>query len=386
MYFVKTIKPLVIAFDAQPLFQNAKSGVGYYSTGLISALAKAYPDEIKLIGYHFGRTSKSIVLPSEKNIEYRRCWFMNVRLLNTLRRLRLDPPLELFIRDPVDFALYPNYHGLRSLRDTPSACVVHDLAYVDKPETLTRKNQQDLKNLLVKTLTRSSFVISVSAFTAQRLRSYYAGMRDKKIVVSRIPPQDAVAQPSSVPELRNKKYVLFMGTLEPRKNIQMLINTYKRLDDSLRNTFELVLAGGPGWKSESIIEAINAAQDQGYAVRYLGYVTDSEKEYLYSHATLLIQPSLYEGFGMPILEAMQRKLPVIASDLEVFREVAGDGAHYFDPLDIASLSKGITELLSNPEARSKYSEKGRKVAGSYSWQKAAKLVYTAIKDSVDLKR
>jgi glycosyltransferase involved in cell wall biosynthesis len=204
-------------------------------------------------------------------------------------------------------------------------------------------------------------------------------------IVTSIPPEKAITlQPNEakaeVKQLGiSGKFILFVGTLEPRKNIAGLLRAYAQLPNALRHIHSLVLAGALGWNSQEIAAALHYAHRTKLAVIYTGYISNRQKTALYMQADLLVQPSLYEGFGMPILEAMSHDLPVIASDIQVFHEVADKAALYVDPRNTAELAAAIEHVLTDEKTYAALKQKSKKYVHEYrSWEQIAVDVHHAI--------
>ena len=161
-------------------------------------------------------------------------------------------------------------------------------------------------------------------------------------------------------------YVLAAGTLEPRKNLVRLLEAWATLPGALREAHELVLVGPVGWDAEEILSAARAAR-----IRLAGYVPDDELAALYAGCRLFCYPSLYEGFGLPVLEAMQSGAPVVTSDASSLPEVAGDAAVLVDPLSVTAIADAIARLLGDPDERERLRTAGRARAAQFSWQRAA---------------
>ena len=166
-----------------------------------------------------------------------------------------------------------------------------------------------------------------------------------------------------------RPYVLWVGTIEPRKNLDMALDAWAALPASLRQEFALVVAGPPGWAAPRTILRLRS-QPQG--VRYLGYVPEADLPGLTAGAAALFYPSLYEGFGLPVAQAMACGVPVVTSGVSALPEVAGEGALYADPRSLAELRAALERLLLSPELRRKLAQAGRQRAERYRWEEAAR--------------
>jgi len=176
--------------------------------------------------------------------------------------------------------------------------------------------------------------------------------------------------------------VLFLGNIEPRKNLAGLLEAYALLPEDLRTTYNLVIAGGKGWKDESILDKLARLKSQGLNIVQTGYVSEEQKAALYQEATVFVLPSLYEGFGMPLLEAMSCDTPVLASDIPVFREVAGDAALYCNPMESKDIASKLEQLLLDSHLQRDLATRGRKRLDDFSWQATTEKIYQAIRKEV----
>lgn len=377
-----------IAFDASPLLVQ-KTGVANYIEQLVLNLARLYPDT-EFIGFYYnflGRRS-TVHLPVAPNIRYRSILFLPSKLVFQLRRIGIEIPLEFLIKQKVQFALYGNFLGYPSIYRTPSAPVIHDLTYLDLPEYVSAKNRSDLTRFVPREIARSSFVITVSHFSKSRIEKTY-GISPGHILVTHIPPfpPHLVSESTRRRILREKgitvPFILFVGTIEPRKNIVNLIAAYKKLPARTREKYALVLAGRIGWNCQEEVEQLQAATAAGANIIHLGYVDDETKSALHQEATLFVSASHYEGFGMPVLESMSFGNPCAISDIPVFHEIAGSAAAYFDhanPTDIASV---LDSLLADKKTLTRLRKESKKQANSYTWDSVAHAVYDSIAKTLE---
>jgi alpha-1,3-rhamnosyl/mannosyltransferase len=175
-------------------------------------------------------------------------------------------------------------------------------------------------------------------------------------------------------------YSLFVGTVEPRKNLSALLDAYEGLPALQRSTYPLVIAGGRGWLSNDIHARMSKAASAGW-LHYLSYVPQERLPALYSGARLFVYPSLYEGFGLPLLEAMASGVPVVCSNIPSLHEVAGDAARLVDPFDVAGLQAAISRGLEDEDWRDTAVQQGIQRAAGFTWQRCARQtveVYQAV--------
>jgi glycosyltransferase involved in cell wall biosynthesis len=374
-----------ILFDASPMIVE-QTGIAFYTERLATGLAAAYPDELQLHGFYYNFLGRrdTAHLPIRPNLGYMGASLLPSKIVYQLRRWGIEIPIELLSLTRADFILYPNIIGYPSLFKTPSAPVIHDLTYIDLPEYVSAKLRSDLIRFVPRTIKRAAFVVTVSEFTKQRIVDYY-GVPAGKIIVTPIPPEPVrpVADEKRAAILEElgitKPYILFVGTIEPRKNVPNLIDGFLKLPEALRGSHQLVIAGRIGWNCETEVAKLGQLKEAGNSnVVHLGYVSNEARDVLYQSATLFTSASHYEGFGMPVLEAMNYGVPCVLSDIPIFNEVAEDAAYYFDQDDPANIALKLTEVLENPAERERLSEKALTHVKKYSWDKVAATVHDAI--------
>ena len=161
---------------------------------------------------------------------------------------------------------------------------------------------------------------------------------------------------------------MFLGTVEPRKNILSLIDAFKKFSELSTINYELLIAGARGWKCESIMKAI----DETEGVRYIGYVDPEDKSALYELADLFVYPSLYEGFGFPVLEAFVSSTPVVTSNRSSLPEVSDGAAYLVNPYNVSEIQNGMRLILSDHTFQQRLSVMGKERVGEFSWDVAAK--------------
>lgn len=382
----KTIK---ILFDAGPLVNGKISGVGKYTQGLVSELAKSYPESLELVGHYFDFMGKKDLsaLPKAQNIRYRKTVVLPGKIFNMLRRLGFWIPFELLTKERGDFHLFPGFVGWPSLFKTASAPVIHDVTYIDFPQYVSPVARNDLQKLVRPTIKRSAFVLTISESSKAGIAKEYGDL-DKPILVEHIPPvgllkiSDSEAK-DAIRELGiNESFILFLGNIEPRKNLVGLLNAYSLLPDTTREQYGLVLAGGSGWQDEEILEKIKSLRALGSKIYQTGYVSDEQRSALYMKATVFVLPSHYEGFGMPLLEAMTYQTPVLASNITALKEVAEDSALYCDPNSSEDIANKLKQLLDDKTLQKQLISKGNERLKDFSWEKVTKDLYEQIVKAV----
>lgn len=377
-------KKLRILVDADAAGESTKSGIGYYTAGLLKALAAVDKTNIEVTGHYFNFLGRGRPdLPAASNLKYKKSTLVHRKVVNGLRRLGINIPYELLAKTRADFVIFPNFTARSSMLNVPFAPVVHDLTYLDHPEFVSPKNRQDLEKFVPESLEHAAFAITVSHTSKRVLTEHYPWF-DKPVVAEHTPPITSEVPSISVSEKRlgalniSTPYILFIGNLEPRKNIQGIVEAYTALPAKLREEYSLVLAGGEGWNNEDIRETMRNAQSQGLRIIETGYISELDRNVLYSNASQFVFPSFYEGYGIPIMEAMSYGVPVVASDLGVFREIAEDAILYCNPYDSNDLAKKIELSLTDFQLRKRLIRSGRLCVTKKSWDKVARSILKEI--------
>jgi glycosyltransferase involved in cell wall biosynthesis len=257
---------------------------------------------------------------------------------------------------------------------------VHDMVYKILPETVNEKTLYILNRDLERSIKRADAIITVSENSKKDLMKFH-NVDQQKIHV--IPPgidydfyqpgqnisselHQKIQEKYSLPD----HYLLYLGTIEPRKNIVSIVDAYSLLSDEIRDKYKLVIAGGIGWKSKSIMKKISNSSCSD-SIIITGYVDESDKPYIYGKASVFVFPSLYEGFGMPIIEAMASGTAVVTSDNSSLPEAGGTAAQYTDALDVKGISNLITKILVDDTFRTQCIKDGIEHTKNFSWKDSA---------------
>ena len=280
---------------------------------------------------------------------------------------RLSLPRVEHWTGPLDVVHATNYVAPPSF--APVLVSVADLTCVHYPE-LGTADTRTFPRLIQVALDRGATVHTLSDFVAAEIRERFDVPQDR---VVRIYPGLTPATPGDPRHghalAGAARYVLALGTVEPRKNLPVLVRAFDAIAAAERE-LSLVVAGPDGWGVEAYEEAVAAARHSD-RVRRLGYVTGADRAALIAGAALLAYPSRYEGFGFPPLEAMQAGIPVVASNAGALPEVLGDSALLPDPNDVDGLAEALTQLLNRPDERAELIARGQRRADRYRWDRAA---------------
>ncbi len=361
---------MTIYIDVSPAV-HGRAGLGRYAESLARALVAKDPGRFALF---FNRSGDARPLEGLGGIPTRsvragyKPWRMAVWLgqLAGLGFDRLLPGADLY---------HATEHLLMPLRHVPTVLTVHDLIFRLFPQHHKRLNYWYLNAAVPLYCRRASAIIAVSQATKADLVRLY-GLDPAKITVvhEAAAPQFAPASPDQVVRVRARyglpdRYLLHVGTIEPRKNLNRLLEAVHRLRGAGEEV-RLVVVGSKGWLYQGFFRRLEELS-LGDAVALPGYVPDADLPAVYSGATLVAVPSLYEGFGLPALEAMACGAPVVCSHTSSLPEVAGDAARYFDPTDVEEMTEAILSVWRDQALRGAMRRRGLTRAAQFSWERAA---------------
>ena len=333
-------------------FMDSKniSGVGYY--------AKTLADELS--NRHSVRKTSG---PFDNNVTLN-------KIYRKIASYAPIFPLDINLKQS-DLALFPNFASLPTVKAKKRAVVIHDLTYLKYPESVESKNLAYLRRVVPRSIANCDYVITVSESVKQEIIEEFS-VADRSIIVTPIPPRKEVIEGSRDNEIHNKygipteKFLLFVGNLEPRKNVNFIIDAYLNLPDDLKGKYSLILGGGTGWGSDATRQRV-AELKNTTNIRHIGYIDDEDLSTVYSKADIFLFASLYEGFGMPILESIASGTPVISSSIPVFKEILDDSGLYTEtPL---GMSQQIASLCTREGSINNLLTKQSAVLEKYSWEK-----------------
>jgi glycosyltransferase involved in cell wall biosynthesis len=354
-----------------------RSGVGEYTHQLVAALLSALPSngahralELSIFSSSWkDRLRPSADIAAARAIDRR----VPVRVLNFAWHRLGWPPAETIAGGAFDVT-----HSLHPLilpaRAAAKVVTIHDLNFLTHPERTRAEIRRDYPSLARAHARRADRIIVPSEFTAHEVVERLGVTRDR-IVVG--PPGAPDWRPRSAAP--DNGYVLFVGTLEPRKNVGALLDAYEQLlgpAEAGHHVPPLVLAGKATDESRSWLERIERPPLKG-VVRHVGYIDPANRQELYAGARLLVQPSFEEGFGIPVLEAMTLGVPVVAADRGALPEVLGDAGLLVDPQKPSDMAAAIDRMLSDDRFVAGSVARGLARAREFSWDRTARRVYEA---------
>lgn len=341
-------------------------GIGTWQRQMVGALAEQAPDDLRWIGLGAAPEHRPAELQAAGSFEF------------AAGAVESPPPVDVLVSSA--WTVPRRFAGILIY-------IVHDLTFLTHPECHLRSNRLHcLEGLIRADLVMRRRFVAVSRSTARILGDLLrsgegaASPREAHVVPNGVDGfwSETPDQEVDLPEgLGDGSYVLCVGSLEPRKNLDRLWRAYGALPSALRERFPLVLVGGHGWKNEALLDELRSAP----GVRVLGKVSRPVLRALYTKAALFVYPSLAEGFGLPVIEAMACGAPVLTSDVTALPEVAGDAAVLVDPTDVDALARAMSDLLSSSDRRRELASRGPSRAARFDWRTSARLLTDLIRDT-----
>ena len=362
-------------------------GIGRYVREMVHALADI--DSINQYRLFYASKNKvergMLTLPN--NFHIRHLPVNDIWLARIWQRMRLPVPVEL-ITGGIDIYHSPDFTLPPTLQGVPTLLTVHDLSFLRDPESASPGLRGYLEVAVKRSVRIATHVLADSESTKDDLVELYLTPADKITVLYPGVSSDfrPIMDPAEIKQVRKRyklgqePFVLSVGTLQPRKNHLTLIKAFElALGDS---EYNLVLAGGDGWSYDAVYELV---ESRGLQKRVLfpGFIDDANLAALYSSADIMAFPSLYEGFGLPVLEAMACGVPVFASSVSSLPEVTGDAALLVDPSNVEDMADAMLKLTENVDLRQSIREKGLERAEQFSWQASAEALLGVYKDLAD---
>lgn len=369
-----------ISVNIQPLLHSDKSGIGFYEAELIKAMGRLDNENEYVLDFFSLKNSDDKIKTAEKyagkNIKLNPCKWFSATVYQLLWAV-IPIPYRLFFREKSDVSHFYNYYVPPFARGKKAA-VIYDAVIKDFPETVRFKTKLMLRLTLKSSIRRADRIITISQFSKQQIIKHF-GVPAERIDIVPCGVNFDVFRPDYDNKLIsdakskygiNGDYILYLGTLEPRKNIERIIEAYSVMLSRTEAPPLLVLAGGKGWLYESIFEKVKTLGLEDRVV-FTGYVPDGDVPLLMKGAMIFCFPSIYEGFGMPPLEAMACGTPVLTSNSTALPEVVGDAAIQADPYSVEEIAEGMIKLTESSELRRRLSEKGLEQCRRFTWEKSA---------------
>lgn len=366
-----------VLIDAVSLL-SPLTGIGRYTYEISCRLQKLSKGKYEIFfnyGYHskelYGLDKQSTTEQKAKKLQ---SFIKKIPLLKKLSR-SFYLFITKFYRTEYDLYFQPNFIPNSNIKAKKLICTVHDFSFMLQPHWHTKELIAHYNKNFFSLIKKADHIITGSNFTKQEIIDYMQIPQDKISVIYhgvnhelyKQYPQNELQETKAKFDLP-KSFLLFVGSIEPRKNLLTLLKAYNLLSKEEKCELPLILVGFKGWENREIMQEIEKNREY---IRYLGFVSDSELAHIYNLATVFIYPSLYEGFGLPPLEAMACGTPVIVSNVASLPEVCGDAAIYIEPTNHIDIKNKILVIAKDEKLREELSQKSKAQAALFSWEKSA---------------
>jgi len=368
-----------IGVDIRVLMDRNYSGISEYTANLLSAILNIdKTNEYKLFYNSYQNIGERLKIWERDNAKIFKTRFPN-KIFNYLLQKNFSWPKIDGVLGGTDIFWSPHFNFTSVSSKTKKIITVHDLSFLRYPEFFSfRKNFWHRALRVVKTLKQANLIIAVSENTKNDIIEL-AGIDSAKVVVvysGNNLQKKEINDEEAIPFLQknkiNSSFILYLGNIEPRKNIANLIIAFNKLKaaDEKYKGLQLVLAGAKAWKCSQIMKEWQKSPYQSNII-FLGYIDKSEKEILYSRAAAFVYPSFYEGFGFPPLEAMAYGVPIICSNVSSLPEVVAEAAILINPFKPEEITSALEIILSNETVRNNLINLGYRREKEFTWEKTA---------------
>lgn len=372
-----------IALNAR-ILQAPRTGIGHYVAELVGALAQESDVELSLF-HGWGWSSQ---LPQATMPGYSRLTPLLRQIPGAyqarrwLEQKRFDQRRAQMIDLYHEPSLWPlSFEG-------PTVITLHDLTHLHYPETQPPARLREIERRLADGVQRARLILTDSQFIADEARQHFGLPADRFVVAplgvaARFHPREAAAIDTVLKAhgVEAREYLLCVGTLEPRKNLTLALHAHALLPEALRQRYPLLIVGMAGWQREQFSAQLHTALASGH-VCLLGYLPDEHVAQLLAGARALIFPSLYEGFGLPVLEAMASGTPVIVTRRSAMPEVAGAAGNYIEPDDPHGLRDAMHRLIDDQPYWQACTDAGLQQARLFTWERCAKVTARAYRQAM----
>lgn len=374
-----------IYIESSVLCHERMSGIGHNTLELVRELDNLSKKSFELILIVPWRKSKIIDKYNFKNTSIKKLFFP-MKLMVIIDSFKILPPIDLFFGQ--GSYLFPNYVNFPVSKRSQNLTYIYDIGFIKVPEFVSPKNREFLANNIKRWVKRSAKILTISDFSKNEIIKEFPSVRGSTYnvscgvrhdIFSKVDPATATKILAKY-DISQKGYFLYVGNIEPRKNIIGILNAYERLDKKLQTNHPLIIVGGGGWLNNDIDKKISELQNKGLQVLHPNkYFEDADLPALYSNAVALVHPAFYEGFGLSLVQAMASMTPVITSRSSSMPEVVGQSAILVDPKNNQQLARAMEDVVSKKIASVMVRE-GYERSKRYSWKLTAKNVLLAIED------
>lgn len=375
-----------VGFNAVPIL-SPLTGVGQYTWRLATEMRKllALPPWL-FYGTSWGQDIRTTAAPAVRQAH--RAIMRFLPRPHVVERLLKQARFSMGARRH-RIGLYhePAYLAFRF--DGPSVVTVHDLSWIRHPDAHPADRVREMNRVLPGAIERAAHIVVDSDFVRREVMDYYRVAPERITTVPlgvgpEFRPMDAECCMPVLNKhgLRHGAYLLAVGTLEPRKNLATVVTAYGRLPAALRRRYPLVIAGMKGWGMDRFSDSLRQLLARGELL-LPGYIAQEDLPALYAGARLLLYPSLYEGFGLPPLEAMASGVPVIVSNSASLPEVVGDAGVLVDALDDVAIAQHMQALIEDDRLHRAYADAGRQRAAQFTWRAFALRMLDVYRKALD---
>ena len=377
-----------IAFDALPLVSDRITGIGWCEAGQTTTMAQLYPENSYTYNY-FSRKDDEIKLerlnPFLKTGIKPNVAHFSGYIYRAISNF-LPFPYHTFFGSDTDLTHFFNYIVPPGVKGK-TVVTVHDMVYKAFPETVRARTKYMLDTGLKASMKRADLIVTDSEFSKSEIIKYFPQHESKIRVVPCGVDLQKFSPCKDTEKIENVKkslgidgrYFLYLGTIEPRKNLERLIEAYGKFAKNTNNPPKLVLAGGKGWLNDNIYAKAEQLGIKQYVI-FTKYVPSEDMNPLMCGAEAFVFPSIYEGFGMPPLEAMACGVPVLTSGEASLPEVTGQSAVIVDAYSPDSIAEGLDRIYRDDELRKRLSIEGLERAKQFTWEKSASMLYNVYKE------
>jgi glycosyltransferase involved in cell wall biosynthesis len=372
-----------IAVNTRFLLNDYPGGYGYFLYECFNRITKAHPEHEFIFIFDraydekfvFTKNVKAIVAgPAARHPLLWKLWY-DVKVPAVLKKYKAD--------------VFVSCDGFCSLTTkVPQCLLLHDLSFLHYPSFFPKTHLLFYKHYTPKFLTRAKSIVTVSAFLKKEIVSHYKADADKiniiPIAVKDIfrPLNDREKQAVKNKLTNGKEYFIYVGAVDPRKNLTNLLKAFSVFKKKQKSNWMLVLAGRPDGKNKRFASSLETYKYRDDII-LTGHIEQEELAKATGAAYALVSPSLWEGFALPVLEAMRCDIPVITSDNSAMQEIAEDAALYVNPADNTDIADKMMLLYKDENLRSRLIQKGKIISDKYTWDKSAQLLWQSIMKAVD---
>jgi glycosyltransferase involved in cell wall biosynthesis len=360
-----------IAVNTRFLLRDYMEGYGHYTAELFRRIVLLHPEHEFFFlfdrpydeSFVFAKNVTALVIGPQARHSVLIRWWFDVSVTRTLKKIKAD----VFV-SPDGFC--------STTTSIPQLLVIHDLAFLHYPQFISGSHLRLYKSRTPKSITRAKKIIAVSAFTKQDIIDKYEVTADKVSVIYN--GARAVFQPVTAEERKliketyadGKEYFIYVGSIHPRKNLYNLLKAFSVFKKRLRSNMKLLIVGRLAWKYDAFVKSLDSYKFRN-DVKLMHHVSDDELVSLLASSYALVYPSYFEGFGLPLVEAMACRVPVICSNRSALPEVGGNAALLFEPDNYEEMADRMMLIYKDETFRSKLIENGGERLPLFNWDKAA---------------